>query len=171
MSLSPTAVSSADIMLSIRKSRFFVLVLASVAYKRRRHIDRLNRQRTCTETSTAVVRSARSKPSLHGSVSPVVFSVTGCPCRIPANFPRRAASEALELGASTWQAGCARIKNSCFPCRYSTRTSFLVEKLLALLAFQQGKPDGGKVLLFFLSTWSLYPPTRKTRHGKHLRVE
>ena len=37
------------------------------------------------------------------------FSVTGRPCRRPASFPRRVVSEALELRASTWQAGCARI--------------------------------------------------------------
>ena len=44
------------------------------------------------------------KPVLHGHVFHDRFSVTGRPCRMPARFPRRATSEALELGASTWRA-------------------------------------------------------------------
>ena len=116
------------------------------------------------------VKACSTRACFPWQVFPVVFSVTGRPCRIPASFPRRAASEALELGASTWQAGCARIKNSsCFPCRYSTRTSFLVEKL-ALLAFQQGKRDEEKVSLLPFYTIK-FSPTRKTRHWKHARVE
>ena len=49
------------------------------------------------------------------------------------------------------------------------RFSFLVEKL-ALLAFQPGKRDGDKVSLFPFYTVT-FPPTRKTRHGKHARVK
>ena len=64
------------------------------------------------------------------------------------------------------EAGCARIKNSsCFPCRYSTRTSFLVEKL-ALLAFQQGNYDGKNVTFPFYTV--AFSASRKTRQENML---
>ena len=96
---------------------------------------------TCT--LEVLSRSIGLQPVLHGHVFHDRFSVTGRPCRIPASFPRRAASKTLELGASTWRAKQAaqvfRQNSSCFPRRYSTRTSVFVENV-----------TGKSVTFFFL---------------------